>query len=142
MRLDIFFFGSLLSVGPVCLSQPQKTAQSFPVYLTKDFEYATFTRFEAQAPPKDHLVQSNGFLTLVEEQFGKQAVLILAPVDDAPGNTSDRLAVLEVDSPAFLDSSGRKFDFSESPARRFITYFADRTVYRAAFNGGPEVSFT
>src|SRR6266478_2093557 len=50
MRLDIFFFGSLLSVGPVCLSQPQKTAQSFPVYLTKDFDYATFTRFEAQAP--------------------------------------------------------------------------------------------
>src|SRR5207245_2621665 len=101
----ILFFGSLLSVSLVCVSQPQKAPPSFPVYLTKDFDFAAFTRFEAQAPPKDHLVQSNGFLTLVEEQFGKHAVLILAPVDDAPGNTSDRLAALEVDSPALLDSS-------------------------------------
>src|SRR5260370_30633539 len=120
MRLRILFFGPLLSVGLVCFSQPQKAPPSFPAYLTRDFDFAAFTRFEAQAPPKDHLVQSNGFLTLVEEEFGKQAVLILAPVDDAPGNTSDRVTALEVESPSFLDSSGRKFEFSESPARRLI----------------------
>jgi len=120
----------------------QNENQRRPSFLGKNFDYASFTRFDAEAPPKDGLVQSNGFLALVESGFGKQIVLIPAPGGDAPGNTSDRLVALEIDPPIFTNSSGRTFDLSASAAQRKVTYFADKTVYHAAFNEGPEISFT
>jgi len=120
----------------------QSPSQRFPTFLSRNFDYAAFTRFDAEAPPKNRIFQSNGFLALEEGNFAKQIVLIPAPVDEAPTNTGDRLLAMEIDAPVFTNTSGKTYNFTDSPASRHITYFADRTVYRAAFDGGPEVSFT
>ena len=59
-----------------------------------------------------------------------------------PTNESDWITALEVDAPVFVDSSGESSAFDNSAAKRSMTYFADRTVYRATFDGGPQVSLT
>jgi hypothetical protein len=132
-------FPLLLSV---CSAQPRTSSDRFPNYLARSFDYAAFTRFEAVSPPKEALVQSNGFLALMEAEFGKQIVLVPASVEDAPGNHSDRLAAIEIESPSFGNSSGQTFILVSSPAKRKVIYFVDKTVYRVAFEQGPEVSFT
>jgi hypothetical protein len=121
-------------------AKEQKSTAPFPVYLTKTFDYATFTRFDAEAPPKNRIFQSNGFFALEEENFGKQIVLIPAAVGDSPANTSDCLAAIQIDAPLFTNILGQTYSFTDSPAKRNITYYADRTVYRAAFEGGPQIS--
>lgn len=130
----------LLLIGSGSLGQTRRT--TFPPYLTKDFDYATFTRFDAEVPPKDLIYQSNGFMALQEKGFSGQIVIVPATVDEVPHNSSDRLLALELDAPAFTDSSGKTFHLTDSPARRHLTYYADRTVYHASFEAGPEVSLT
>jgi hypothetical protein len=122
---------------------PAQTAQAdFPPYLRRGFDYANWTRFDALAPPKDWIYQSNGFMALREDGFAGQVVIVPAPVGATPTNTSDRLLAMTIAAPAFVDHSGKTYQMDGSPATRSLTYYADRTVYRAAFNGGPAVSMT
>jgi len=114
-------------------------SESFPPYLHKDFDYAAFTRFDAEFPPKDLIYQSNGFMALQEKGFGGQTVIIPVSGDPVPTNSTDRLLAVAIDAPIFQNASGT-FDLADSPAQRHLTYFADRTVYRATFKNGPEVS--
>lgn len=123
-------------------SSPQTQPQSFPSYLAKDFDYADFTRFDAAAPPRDLIYQSNGFMALEESGFGGQTVIVPILGDEAPTNSSDRMLALEIDAPVFSDSSGRSYDLATSAGQRHLTYFADRTRYRVAFDAGPEASVT
>ena len=127
-----------------CLAaaQSEAAASPFPAYLGDDFDYSTFTRFDVPTPPKSLIYQSNGFMALQESGFGGQRVII--PVADAaaPTNGSDRLSALTIEAPVILDASGHTWRLADSSAHRSLTYFADRTVYRATFDGGPEVSLT
>ena len=81
-------------------------------------------------------------MALQEKGFGGQTVIIPVAGNPVPTNSTDRLLALTIDAPVFADSSGQRYDFAQSPARRHVTYYADRTVYRAAFDAGPEVSVT
>jgi mannosylglycerate hydrolase MGH1-like protein len=137
VRRRVLLFALVSSIGSMTIVQ--KT-ESWPSFLTKGFDYSEFMRFDAPAPPKDGLYQSNGFLAIRERGFGGQNIIVPAPVDEAPGNTSDRLSALQIDPPMFLDSSNHLFKLADSPAKRSITYYADRTVYRVAFEKGPDVS--
>jgi len=144
VRVSTLLFASLFSLGSAALAQPRKTLPSFPVYLSNNFDYARFTHFDAPAPPKDGIYQSNGFLALMERDkaFGGQVVSIPAPVNDEPNGASDLLGAVDIDAPIFVDRSNGPYDFSYSPAKRHVTYYADRTVYRAEFDVGPDVSLT
>jgi hypothetical protein len=128
------------------LSVPAYEAQTktkpFPPYLATNFDYASFTRFDAAAPPRDLIYQSNGFMALQEKGFGGQTVIIPTLGDELPTNSSDRLLALQIDAPLFADSSGRIYDLNSSAGQRHLTCFADRTVYSEAFDSGPEVSLT
>lgn len=110
--------------------------------MRNGFDFAAFTRFDAPSPPKSSIYQSNGFMALQESGFGGQRIAIPVAGPPAPTNTSERLWALEIDAPEFKDRSGHTFHFSDSPAKRSMTYFADRTVYRAALDGGPQVTLT
>ncbi|MGB6898370.1 MAG: hypothetical protein WBE12_07260, partial [Candidatus Acidiferrum sp.] len=99
-------------------------------------------RFGAEAPPKDSIYQSNGFIALQEKGFGGQTVIVPATVDQVPHNSSDRVLALEIDPPVFSNASGKTFQFGTGLAQRHLDYYADRTIYRAAFEGGPTVSLT
>ncbi|MGB6746301.1 MAG: hypothetical protein WBE38_21805, partial [Terracidiphilus sp.] len=59
-RVCLFSAACLL---PCCLAAAQSgaAASPFPAYLGDDFDYSTFTRFDAPAPPKSLIYQSNGF---------------------------------------------------------------------------------
>jgi hypothetical protein len=129
---------------PCCLAAAQSGAavSPFPAYLGDDFDYSTFTRFDAPAPPKSLIYQSNGFMALQESGFGGQRVIIPVAGAAAPTNSSDKLSALTIEAPVITDGSGHTWRLSDGSANRSLTYFADRTVYRAAFNGGPEVSLT
>ena len=133
-----------ISLVPCSLAAAQSgsAASAFPAYLGDDFDYAAFTRFDASSPPKSLIYQSNGFMALQESGFGDQRVIIPVAGAAEPTNSSDRLSALTIDAPVITDSSGHSWKLSGSSAQRSMTYFADRTVYRAAFNGGPEVSLT
>jgi hypothetical protein len=126
----------------VAAAQPGRAAAPHPDWLNEHFDYATFTRFDASAPPKPLIYQSNGFLALQEQGFGSQRMIVPVAGPAAPTNGSDRLAALEIDAPVFTNASGRTYDFASSPALRSMTYFADRAVYRAAFDDGPEIQLT
>ena len=142
-RIPVFFtcgVASLLFLGPVSLAQTERP--SFPPYLAEDFDYSGFTRFDAEVPPKDLIYQSNGFMALQEKGFGGQTVIIPVSGNAVPTNSTDRLLALVIDAPTFTDASSGTFNLADSPARRHLTYYADRTVYRAAFRAGPEVSLT
>ena len=114
----------------------------FPPYLADGFDFASFTRFDAASPPKSLIYQSNGFMALQERGFGGQKMIVPVAGSPVPSNSSDRLAALEIDAPVFVDSFQRTYSMADSPAKRSMTYFADRTVYRAAFDNGPEVWLT
>jgi hypothetical protein len=129
----------------------QNRSDPFPPFLANNFDYASFTRFDAPIPPKDLIYQSNGFMALREKGFGGQIVIVPIAGDGPPHNSSDRLLAMEIDAPVFTDASGKTYDLAESPAQRHLTYYADRTVYRAAFVSdkdtatvltGPEVTLT
>lgn len=132
---------ALLSVSPA-RPQPRTAASPFPAYLRDDFDYSSFTRFDAPAPPKTLIYQSNGFMALQEFGFGGQRVIIPVAGPAAPTNSSDRLSALIIGPPSITDAGGHVLNLTDSPAERSLTYFADRTVYRARFKGGPEVSLT
>jgi hypothetical protein len=145
LRISVFFIfrcgiASLLLLAPASLAQTEN--RSFPSYLAKDFDYSSFTRFDAEVPPKNLIYQSNGFMALQERGFGGQTVIIPVSGNAVPTNSTDRLLALVIDAPIFADASSRTFNLADSPGRRHLTYFADRTVYHAAFDAGPEVSLT
>ena len=102
MRGRILLFALVSSIGSMTIVQKPK---SWPSFLTKGFDYAEFMRFDAPSPPKTGIYQSNGFLAIREQGFGGQNIIVPAPVDEAPGNTSDRLSALQIDPPMFSDSS-------------------------------------
>jgi hypothetical protein len=133
---------SILLVSNLLLAQVKNPAVPFPSYLSDSFDYAAFTRFDAPGPPKSLIYQSNGFMALQESGFGGQKMIIPVAGAAIPTNSSDRLSALEIDAPVFIDSSRRTYNFADSPAKRSITYLADRTVYRATFDDGPEISLT
>ena len=132
----------LLLIFSVPRYDAQTKTELFPPYFAKDFDYASFTRFDVAAPPRDLIYQSNGFMALQEKGFGGQTVIIPTLGDEAPTNSSDRLLALQIDAPLFADSSGRIYDLNSGAGKRHLTYFADRTVYSEAFESGPEVSVT
>ncbi|HVH69927.1 MAG TPA: hypothetical protein VNB49_02300, partial [Candidatus Dormibacteraeota bacterium] len=142
VRVLVLLFASIWATAWAVNAQTEKAASSFLQYIGKCFDYADFTRFDTAAPPKDGIYQSNGFMALRERGFGGQILIIAAPVDEAPTNVSDRLLAMEIYAPVFLDGSHRTYKLADSPAKRHLTYYADRTIYRAAFDGGPDVSLT
>src|SRR5438046_2327393 len=140
-RVAVAVFVPLFLMCFVLATQTQ-SVPSFAAQLAKNFDYAEFTRFDASSPPKSGIYQSNGFLALTEHGFGKQIVVIPAPVDEAPGNIGDRLSAMEIAAPLFVDSSHKTYSLDDSPAHRNVTYYADRTIYHAGFDEGPDVSLT
>src|ERR1700739_3734697 len=140
MRKAIFVWTLLTAVSSV--AQVKESAAGFPTYLHDDFDYASFTRFDAPAPPKTLIYESNGFMALQERGFGGQKIIIPVAGSTIPSNSSDPLVALETHPPVFVHASRRTYSMADSPAKRSMTYFADRTVYRVAFDGGPEVSLT
>jgi hypothetical protein len=139
----LFAFGIaslIFLVGTECNAQSQP--DNFPRYLAKDFDYANFTRFDADGPPKDMIYQSNGFMALQEKRFGGQTVIVPVSGEGAPTNGSDRPLAVDIGAAVFADSSGKTFNLANSPAERHVTYYADRTTYHALFDGGPQVLLT
>ena len=130
----------LLLWGPACFAQSE--TGSFPPYMARGFDYASFARFDAATPPKDLIYQSNGFMALQEKGFGGQVVIVPVSGDAVPTNNTDRLLALAINAPAFAEASDGTYNLADSPARRHVTYYADRTVYHAVFGAGPEVSLT
>lgn len=122
--------------------QAADTRAVFPAYLSDHFDFATFTRFEASTPPRAGIYQSNGFMAIKEDGFGPQKIIVPIQGVHPPTNTTDRTTAFTVDRPVFFDASGRHFDLASSAAQRTVVYFADRTIYRAAFASGPKVSLT
>jgi glycogen debranching enzyme len=142
-RSVVFF--QLISFPINAAAQAQSAPLSYSslkTYLSPHFDYSQFMRFEAASPPMNSIYQSNGFMSLVERGFAEQTLIIPAPVGEPPHNTSDRLAVLEIDAPTFIDSFNRKFSVSESESMRGVEYYAERTVYRTVFKDGPTISTT
>ncbi|HEV2134895.1 MAG TPA: hypothetical protein VGR47_11725 [Terracidiphilus sp.] len=131
-----------LLLESMAAAQTRGATSPRPYWLNQHFDYASFTRFDAPAAPKPLIYQSNGFLALQEQGFGSQQMIIPVAGPAAPTNGSDRLAALKIGSPVFTSASGGIYDMASSAARRSLTYFADRTVYRAAFDKGPEVELS
>ncbi len=135
-------------ISLVCLLSANLVAQAkgpspqFPSYMGNGFDYAAFTRFDATAPPKSLIYQSNGFMALQESGFGGQRVLVPVAGPTAPVNQGERLEALDIAAPMFVDESGQSFSLSDNSAKHSLTYFADRTVYRATFDNGLEISLT
>jgi hypothetical protein len=119
---------------------PVQTAK-FPPYMSEGFDYASFTRFEAETPPRNLIYQSNGFMALQEYGFGGQRVIVPVLGPKAPVNEGEREIAISIDAPVFLDSSGKSFTMSNASQHR-VTYFADRTVYHANFASGLEATVT
>lgn len=141
MRKLAFLF-LLVALGSVAAAQNRGAVRPGPAWLTANFDYAAFTRLDAPQPPKTLIYQSNGYMALQEQGFGAQRLIVPVAGAAAPTNSSDRLEALEIEAPVLTSASGRCFDFVSSPARRNMTYFADRTVYRAQFDDGPEIQLT
>ncbi|HTX42246.1 MAG TPA: hypothetical protein VMD25_10495 [Acidobacteriaceae bacterium] len=132
----------LLLPGAGAAAQAVAAGSPQPAWPGSHFDYAAFTRLDVPSPPRPLIYQANGFMALQELGFGSQRMIVPVAGPAAPTNTSDRLSALEIEAPVFTGSSGRTYLFDSSPAHRSMTYFADRTVYRADFNNGPEVQLT
>jgi hypothetical protein len=124
------------------VAQTAPPTSPFPSYLRDGFDFAAFTRFDAVTPPKPLTYQANGFMALQEMGFGGQKIIVPVSGNGVPTNSSDRLIAVAVEAPVFTDAAHKSFRLDNSPAKRSMTYFADRTVYRAAFDNGPEVELT
>src|ERR1035437_504567 len=105
----------MLLMGSNAFGQLTEASASFPLYLGDDFDYSTFTRFDAPGPPKSLIYQSNGFMALQERGFGTQRIIIPVAGTPAPTNESERLLAIDVDAPVFIDSSSRTYKLSDSP---------------------------
>ena len=125
--------GNSQSTGPGIL---------FPSYLQDSFDYASFVRFDAPAPPKTLIYQSNGFLALQERGFGGQGVVIPVRGDPTPTNISDRLAAFEIGVPSFTGADGVTHTMDDATGEHSVSYYADRTVYHFAIDGNLRVSLT
>ncbi len=135
----VSFVGLLL---PNLLAQTKGSSSQFPSYMGDVFDFATFTRFDATAPPKSLIYQSNGFMALQESGFGGQRIIVPVAGPTAPVNEGERLEALDIAAPIFEDESGQTFSLSDNTAKHSLTYFADRSVYRATFDNGLRVSLT
>ncbi len=136
------FISLLCLLSANLVAQTKGPSHQFPSYLGNGFDYAAFTRFDATAPPKSLIYQSNGFMALQESGFGGQRVIVPVAGPTAPVNEGERLEALDIAAPMFADESGQSRSLSDNSAKHSLTYFADRTVYRATFDGGLEVSLT
>ncbi|MBV8834777.1 MAG: hypothetical protein JO108_36755 [Acidobacteriaceae bacterium] len=56
--------------------------------------------------------------------------------------SGERLETLDIETPAFVDESGQRFSFDDMRVKHSLTYFADRTLYRASFDHALQVSLT
>ena len=130
------FIGLLCLLSANLVAQTKGPSPQFPSYMGDGFDYATFTRFDATAPPKSLIYQSNGFMALQESGFGGQRVIVPVAGPTAPVNEGERLEALDIAAPMFVDESGQSFSLSDNSAKHSLTYFADRTVYRATFDNG------
>jgi len=117
---------------------PSATAK-FPAYMTDGFDYASFTRFDAQTPPRDLIYQSNGFMALQEFAFGGQRVIVPVAGPQAPVNEGEREIAVAIEAPVFVDSSGKSYRMMDA-SEHHLTYFADRTVYHAKLAQGFDVN--
>ena len=117
---------------------PDSTAK-FPVYMTDGFDYASFTRFDAASAPRNLIYQSNGFMALQESGFGGQRLIVPVSGPQAPVNEGEREIAAVIDAPVFVDSSGKSYRM-EDASEHSVTYFADRTIYRAKFAGDLDVN--
>ena len=138
--LKIVSFFCLMSAN--LLAQTKGPSSLFPSYMGDAFDFATFTRFDAMAPPKSLIYQSNGFMALQESGFGGQRIIVPVAGPTAPVNEGERLEALDLAAPTFVDESGQTFSLSDNSAKYSLTYFADRTIYRATFDNGLQVSLT
>ena len=122
-------------------ASPQRSSHSefFQEYTSKDFDYSEFMRFESASSPLKSIYQSNGFMALLERGFAEQTVIIPAPVDDRPHNTSDRLAGVDIEAP-ILSIGTRQYSISDADKQTRVQYFADRTTYHVVFADGPIIS--
>jgi len=120
-------------------AQPSRSTAKFPVYMSDGFDYASFTRFEAQKPPRDLIYQSNGFMALQEFGFGGQRVIVPVSGPQAPVNEGERELAVAIDAPVFTDASGKSYRIKDA-SDHSLTYFADRTVYHAKFAEGFDVN--
>lgn len=136
-------FLDLLVVLVACLNaQTTSSRAPFPAYMTEGFDYASFTRFDAPEPPRDQIYQSNGFMALQENGFGGQTIIVPVAGPAAPVNQGERVFAIAIDAPVFVDGNGESYNLNGGPAKHSLTYFADRTVYRAEFGHGLQVSAT
>ena len=133
---------SLALLAATGMALAQDFPARFPVYMSDGFDYAAFTRFEAQAPPRDKIYQSNGFMAMQENGFGGQTIIVPVAGPAAPVNEGERLSALAIDSPVFADAKGHRYRFSDNTARHSLTYFSDRTVYCATFENGLQATVT
>jgi len=131
------FVALALSAGA---QTPGSTAK-FPAYMSDGFDYASFTRFDVQTPPRDLIYQSNGFLALQEFGFGGQRVIVPVSGPQAPVNEGERQLAVAIEAPVFINSSGKIYRMADA-SQRHVTYFADRTEYQAKFAQGFEVTVT
>lgn len=122
-------------------AQTSSSQMQFPTYMSDGFDYSSFTRFDAEAPPRDLIYQSNGFMALQEFGFGGQRVIVPVDGPQAPVNQGERQIAVAINAPLFLDASGKNYRMSDA-SQRHVTYFADRTVYHAGFTSGLEVTVT
>ena len=134
--------GLLCVLSANLVAQTKGPSSQFPAYMGDSFDYAAFTRFDAVAPPKSLIYQSNGFMALQEAGFGGQRVIVPVAGPTAPVNQGERFDALDIAAPVLVDESGQRFSLSDDAAKHSLTYFADRTVYRATFDNGLEASLT
>src|SRR6476660_9807135 len=106
--------------------------------MGEHFDYASFTRFDAPAPPKNLIYQSNGFMALQESGFGGQKIIIPVAGPAAPVNEGERLMAMELGPPVFVVDS-RRLRLRDTSARHRITYFAERTIHRTTCDKDGEV---
>ena len=133
----------LLPGGMLIHARAVLQRSTFPRPLTDGFDYATFTRSaDAQRPPKSLSTNPTAFMALQEQAFGGQKMQIPILGLKSPTNSSDLLSALTLDAPELTDQSGRTFSLESSQAERSLTYFADRTVYRAKFENGLQATWT
>jgi len=126
----------------ISFAHSQSVESGFPPYLRNHFDFASFARYQAPAPPRPDIYQSNGFFALQENGFGAQRLLVPLPGDIAPDNTTGRQAALELQAPELTLSSGRQHKLDEPGSKHDILYLADRTVYRSSFDGGLRIALT
>ena len=136
------FLCSVLVLSACLNAQTTSSRAQFPDYMREGFDYTSFTRFDASVPPRDQIYQSNGFMALQENGFGGQTIIVPVAGPATPVNQGERVLAVAIDAPVFVNANGKSYNLNSGPAKHSLTYFADRTVYRAEFDQGFQVTAT